>query len=51
MERRVTPKRKTDRGTGMETQRSKLPDAGLIRLREAIVGNTNGDTAEPRIDR
>ena len=37
VERRVTPKRKLDRGTGAGTQGPESLDAGLIRLREAAI--------------
>jgi RNA-directed DNA polymerase len=39
VERRVTPKRKSDPGTGMETQSSSALDAGEIRLREAAIAD------------
>jgi len=45
VERRVWLKRKLNRGTGMETQSSRVLDAGLIRLREVVCWSQNGDAA------
>jgi len=51
MQRWVWPKRKSDRGTGMQTQSFGMLDAGLMRLREALRwgGKHGGRTGHKRL--